>query len=78
LWANYDKFETLKDVAKAINTPYKTTRHWIDQSRKLTPKIKEYSASGILTNAHARELVKYPHSVQDRLADVIIRKKYCL
>ena len=29
----------------------------------------------VLTNDHIRRLLKYPHSTQNRLADVIIRKK---
>ena len=75
LWA-FDKYETIKDVAKAINIPYGTIKtHWIPKSRKLSPKVRGKVAVTSLTNEHAYQLMKYPHSTQDKLADVIIRKK---
>jgi len=75
LWANYDKYETIKDVANAIHKPCQTVEGWVRQSRKLSPKVREYGVSHILENEHVHQLVKYPHSIQDRLAAVIIRKK---
>lgn len=74
LWANYDKYETIKDVALAINTPQGTVYDWTKQSRKLSEKIKEAVSSRLLMNEHARQLMKYPHSVQNKLADVIIKR----
>lgn len=75
LWANYDKYDTLKDVAKSINKPYGSVSNWIYAARNISSKIKSFMASGNLTNEHVYQLVKYSHGVQNKLADVIIRKK---
>jgi len=75
LWAEYDEYETLKDVAEAINTPYSTVKdRWVAKSKKLSEKLKGIVADASLTNEHAQYLMRYSHSVQDKLADVIIRK----
>lgn len=74
LWANYDKYETLKDVAKALEIPYQTVKNWCNQSNNLSDKVKGTVASTLLTNEHAAQLVKYPHSVQNKLADTIIKR----
>lgn len=76
LWANYDKYETIKDVAEAINVPYPTVIYnWCPSSRRLSPKIKELLHASTLTERHTQVLLKYPHSIQNRLADVIINRK---
>ncbi len=75
LWANYDKYETFKDVAEAINTPYGSLSNWIYAARNISAKVKSFMASGNLTNEHIYQLVKYPHGVQNKLADVIIRAR---
>jgi|GEM_PF-3587789 len=74
LWANFDKYETLADVAREINVNYETARAWTNQSRKLSSQIRERVASHALTDEHARELMKYPHSTQEKLADIIIKR----
>lgn len=74
LWALDDKYETYKDVADSIVIPEGTVYHWVNQSRRLSPQLKEYTASYTLTNEHAKALLKYPHSVQDKLAKTIIKK----
>jgi len=76
LIANYDKYNTIKDVADAINVPYKTVQTvWCPKTRKLSKKVKEYITSNILKDRHAPYLLKYPHSVQDKLARAIIKHK---
>jgi len=77
LWTEYDEYKTIEDVAEAIKVPYEEVKKWSLLSRRLSPKIRDAqrSESTVLTNAHTRELMKYFHSVQDKLADVIIRKK---
>ena len=76
LWANYDKYETLKAVAEAINTPYKTVINvWVSQAKRLAEKVKVLVAKDSLKNEYAYKLMKYPHSTQNKLADVIIRKE---
>jgi len=75
LWANYDKYKTIADVARAINVNYETARAWTNHSRKLSTQIRERVASHALTDEHAKELMKYSHSVQNKLADAIIRNK---
>jgi hypothetical protein len=64
-----------KDVADAINANFNGSINWICQSSKLSRKVKGHVAMTSLTNEHAYSLAKYPHSTQDKLADVIIRKK---
>jgi len=75
LWVNYDKFETLKDVANAIEANYDTVLyHWVRSSKKISPKLRDASASKQLTNEHIHQLIKYPHSVQNKLAKIIINR----
>ncbi len=73
LWANYDKYETIKAVAEAIKANYGTVKNWVYQSSKLSPKVKGHVAMTSLTNEHAYSLAKYSHGVQNKLADMIIR-----
>jgi len=77
LWANYDKYETLKDVANAIQVHYATVKAWSEVSTRLSPKIKDVigQTPNLLTNEHTRQLIRYSHSVQNRLAKIIIRRK---
>ena len=73
LWANYDKYKTIKDVAEAINTPYSTVKNlWVAHSRKLSPKLRGMLGD-TFTNTHGRYLLKYPHATQNDLADVSIK-----
>jgi len=77
LWANYDKYKTIKEVAEAINAPYETVRNvWVPSSRKLSTKLKQCVASDAsFSDEHGRELLKYPHSLQNKFADLIIKKQ---
>ena len=47
---------------------------WTEQSRKLSSTIKVAVADNSLTNQHARDLLKYSHSTQNKLAAVILKK----
>jgi hypothetical protein len=49
---------------------------WVPASKKLSDKVKELTtrASGF-SDFHARFLMKYPHSTQDKLAEVFSVKK---
>ena len=62
LWANYDKYETIKNIAESINKPYRTVKIWIYQSNKLSHKVKGYVAITSLANKHSYGLAKYPNS----------------
>jgi ParB family chromosome partitioning protein len=74
LWANYDKYNTLKDVADAIHVPPTTVvDFWVAKARKLSPNVRDRVASASLTDEHARVLLKYPHFIQDKLAKAIIK-----
>lgn len=76
LWANYDKYETIKDVAEAINAPYTTVDNvWVAASKKLSPKLRTTLGCDSFSDTHARYVLKYPHSVQERLADISIKRK---
>ena len=72
LWANYDKYETLEDVAKAINIPYGTIKvMWIPKARKLSPTIKALEIDFTLDKLTTFHLLKYTPSIQDKLGKKI-------
>lgn len=74
LWANYDKYKTIRDVADAINTPYKTVLdNWCRKARKLSDRVKEYLIYNALDRLTTIYLLKYSHAVQDKLAEVIVK-----
>lgn len=73
LWANYDKYKTIKDVADAINVPYNLVlNHWCQKARRLSEKVKQYSIYRDLDKVTTVYLLKYSHAVQDKLAKVIV------
>jgi len=74
LWANFDKYKTLKDIADAIQISYHTLANkWVPAATKLSAYIKEVTTRGDLTERAAQYLLKYPHSIQDKLANAIIK-----
>jgi len=76
LWANYDKYETIKDVAEAINIPLGTVQgHWIPKARKLSPTIRELGIDDKLDRLTTKQLLKYSHSIQDKLGRKIVEKE---
>lgn len=73
LWA-FDKYETIKDVADAIQIPYITVWNvWVPKSRKLSQHVKELIARHELTERASQYLLKYSHPTQDKLAKAIIK-----
>lgn len=70
--------ETLKELAEKLQINYDTIKaHWIPASKKLSPKIRGIFGSSdvaTFTNAHVHQLLKYPHSTQDKLAQTSIDK----
>ena len=76
LLANYEKYKTIKDVAGGINVPYNTVlRDWCPKARKLSEKVKQLISSNQLKDWHTQYLLKYSHSVQNKLAEAIIKHK---
>ena len=75
LWANYEKYETLKDVAEAINVSHRTVETWTLKAKKLSEVVRNYVSARTLTDEHARVILKYPHSIQERLAEISIKNK---
>jgi ParB family chromosome partitioning protein len=75
LWANYEKYETITGVAKAINVPFETVRVWTAKSRRLSDKVKKQVGFESLSDLHTKYLLKYPHSIQEKLASAIIKYK---
>jgi hypothetical protein len=53
------------------------TTLWIPKSKKLSEKVKELGSmcAHTFTDYHARFLMKYPHSTQDKLTEVFSVKK---
>ena len=74
LWANFDKYETIKDVSEEIKVPYNTVQKWLSQARHLSDKIKNMVSTGHIPTWTAKTLTKYPVITQDKLADVITKK----
>ena len=76
LIANYDKYNTIKEVAEAIDVPYTTVRTvWCPKTRKLSKKLKECIELNTFSEDHAARLMKYSHSIQNKLANIIIKHK---
>ena len=71
LWANYEKYATLKDVADSIGANIKTVQGWTDKARKLSDEVKELLRAQTLTDYQARYLPKYPKYLQNKFAKVI-------
>ena len=72
LWA-LGKYKTFKEVAEVIKVPYETVKsNWLPKARKLSEFVKESVWTNTLGEQPAQLLLKYPHSVQDKLAKVII------
>lgn len=66
------KYETIKDIAEAINIPYGTIKvAWIPKASRLSNLVKEKVKRDLLTERAAYSLLKYPRSVQDKLAKAI-------
>jgi hypothetical protein len=77
LW-NLSECETLKALAEKEQIPYNTvTTLWIPKSKKLSDKVKELQVSSDtnFTEKHVQFLMKYSHPVQDRLAEVSVKKE---
>jgi ParB family chromosome partitioning protein len=76
LWANYGKYDTLKAVAEAIKIPYDTIRKgWIPKATKLSSKVRCLVGTTSFSEEHARYVMMYPHSVQEKLAETSIKHK---
>ena len=74
LWANYDKYETIKAVCEALHLNYGTVMtQWISSARKLSNKVKELVSSLTLPEDASKSLIKYPHNIQEKLANAIIK-----
>jgi len=68
---------TMKELAEKEQLSYNTVTHdWIPASKNLSEKIKQLvvTSASNFTNNHARFLLKYSHSVQDKLAEVSVKK----
>jgi len=70
LWANYDKYETLKDVAKAIEIGYGSVLNWARKANRLSKKVKELAKNSSLPEDAAYHLIKYPHSTQEKQKEI--------
>ena len=77
LWS-LEKYETIKDVCESIQINYDTVEaHWLPMSRRLSDKVKELVVNpGVnsFSDRHARMVMKYPHSTQDRLAEASVKR----
>jgi ParB/RepB/Spo0J family partition protein len=77
LWANYDRYKTIKDVADAINIPYKTVLdNWCRKARKLSDRVKEYLIYNAVDRLTTIYLLKHSHTVQDKLAEAIVKNGF--
>lgn len=77
LW-NLSECETLKELAEKEQLSYNTVKTlWIPKSKKLSERVKESIACNTsdITERHTQFLMKYLYAIQDRLLDVVIKKK---
>ena len=71
-----ERYPTIKSVSDAINVPYNTVmRTWCGKSRKLSPKVKQLVIDNTLPETHSLLLLKYDHSTQDKLAELMTKHK---
>ena len=70
---NYDKYAKLIDVANAINVPYRTVLGWTNKSTKLSNKTKKMIELNHFSEDHGTQLIKYSHTIQNKLSDVIVK-----
>jgi len=65
-----------KTLAEKLQLSYDDVCHWIMKSTRFSPKVKNLltGCAPSFTDYHARYLLKYSHSNQDRLAEVSIQK----
>jgi len=76
LMENYpERYESVADVAREINTPSNTVLGWCRASEKLSPKVKRLIIADKLDDSKARYLLRYDHPTQDRLAEIIVERK---
>jgi ParB/RepB/Spo0J family partition protein len=76
LW-QISECETLKALAEKEQIPYNTVKNdWVPASKNLSEKVKQLQSTtgSTFSDKHARFLMKYPHSTQDKLAEVSIKK----
>jgi len=80
LLENYpEKYETISSIADTLKIPRKSVYVWVDASRKLSPFVRSITIkketspdkSGLGT-FQASRLMKYTHSIQDKLAEKIL------
>lgn len=70
-----EKYPSIASVAEAINKPYGTVQRWTKKTRKLSDYVKLLVIDDQnFTDTHSLLLLKYPHTVQDKLAKQIIDK----
>jgi len=71
-----EKYPTIKRVAKALNVNYKTVKNnWCRKSRKISNNVRKGILQNSLSEVAVRYLLKYPHKIQDKLAEVAINNK---
>ena len=72
LWA-MGKYETIKEIASKISFGEKTVQAWVRKASKLSDKVKKSVENSSLPEDAAYRLLTYPHSVQEKLANAIIK-----
>jgi hypothetical protein len=66
---------TLKDIAKAANKEENTIHNWLYNSDQISNFVKKSSRARILSVDGTRYLLKFPHEIQDKLAQMMINFK---
>jgi len=72
LWA-LGKYETIREIAKEIGFSEDLIANWVRKATKLSEKVRELSYTSTIPEDAALKLVKYPHSVQEKLANAIVK-----
>ncbi len=72
LWT-LGKYKTIKEMADGIGFRETTMRLWVGKATKVSDKVKTLQSNSIISEDIVSSLVKYPHSIQDKLANAIIK-----
>ena len=76
LWRDYpEKYPTYLAIAEYVNKSEGTIQRWLRASQKLSDHVKELLFRGTVSDRQTRAVIKFPHSIQNKLIDVIARKE---
>jgi len=71
-----EKYPSIPSIAKALNVSKDTIQtYWVASSKRLSPNLRNLTASGAFGERLAMYLLKYDHKTQDKLVKAIMDNK---